>query len=160
MRTWSILFVVVHFFLVGCASLSPIKAPEVSLVSITPDSIRGFSQYFTLNLLVTNPNSFDLDIDGVTFNLDVVDKKVFSGVSNAVPLLKAYAETPVTLSAGVGLFDLLKLITLFGETNPQALNYNLTTTIDPNGFIPLTIKRNGAFSQEMLSGLKQGKNKQ
>ena len=157
MRTWSMFFIMFSFFLTSCASINPINNPEVSLVSIEPSKTKGFSQYFTLNLLVTNPNSFDLAIDGVTFDLNVADQKVMAGVSNSVPLLKAYSETPVKLSANIGLFDLLKLLAYFGQHPTQEMKYNLRTVIDPSGFIPLTINREGILSDELLSGLKKGK---
>lgn len=157
MRTWSMFFILFSFCLTGCASITPIKAPEVSLVSIEPSKTKGFSQYFTLSLLVTNPNGFDLNIDGVTFNLEIADQKVMAGVSNSIPLLKAYSETPVKLNASIGLFDLLKLLAYFGQNPTQEMKYNLKTVIDPSGFIPLTVNREGILSEELLSGLKKEK---
>lgn len=143
--------------LTSCANIAPITKPEISLISVEPSKTKGFSQYFTLNVLVTNPNSFDLAIDGVTFNLGISDQKVLAGVSNSVPVLKAYSETTVQLSAGVGLFDLLKLLAYFSEHPRDQISYNLTTTIDPSGFIPFTINREGILSDDILSSLKQGR---
>jgi len=157
MRAWNYVVVLFVIALTGCANLTQIKSPEISLVSIEPAKTKGFSQYFSLNLLVTNPNSFDLDIEGVTFKLGVADQNVFSGVSNAVPLLKAYSETEVTLSAGVNLFDLLKLISYFSEHYQEEIKYSLVTSIDPNGFIPITVSRTGVLTDELLSGIKKGK---
>lgn len=157
MRTWSMFFVLISILFTGCTSIPTIKKPEVSLVSIEPTKTKGFSQYFALNLMVSNPNSFDLDIEGVTFNLGVAEQKVLAGMSNSVPVLKAYSETPVTITAGVGLFDLLKLLNYFSQHHKEELTYHLTTTIDPNGFIPFTISREGKLSDDLLSGLKQGK---
>lgn len=157
MRSWNIVIAIFSLLLASCANIAPITKPEISLVSIEPTKTKGFSQYFALNLLVTNPNSFDLNIDGVTFNLGIADQKVLAGISNSVPVLKAYSETPVQLSAGVGLFDLLKLLTYFSENHNEKMRYKLTTTIDPSGFIPLTMSREGILSDDILSGLKQGK---
>ncbi|XPF92632.1 LEA type 2 family protein [Colwellia sp. RE-S-Sl-9] len=157
MRTWSMFFALFCILLTSCASISPIKTPEVSLLSIEPSKTKGFSQYFTLKLLVTNPNSFDLAIDDVMFNLTVADKKVMTGSSSSVPLLKANSETAVALSANVGLFDLLKLLAYFSEHHQQEIRYNLATTIDPSGFIPLTVNREGVLSDELLSGIKRAK---
>jgi len=151
------IFAIFSLLLASCASIAPIKKPDVSLVSIEPSKTKGFTQYFTLNLLVSNPNSFDLDIEGVTFNLGIADQKVLSGMSSSVPLLKSYTETPISISASVSLFDLLKLLTYFAEHRNEELKYHLATTIDPNGFIPITISRDGILSDDLLSGLKQGK---
>jgi LEA14-like dessication related protein len=157
MRTWKVLIVGLILTLASCASINPIKDPEVKLVGIEPTKTQGFSQHFSLKLLVTNPNAFDLDIEGVNFNLDVADQKVMGGVSNAVPVLKAYSETPVSLNASVGLFDLLKLLAFFGQNPNETLNYKLNTEIDPNGFLPFNISREGVLNDELLSGLKKGK---
>lgn len=96
-------------------------------------------------------------VDGVTFNLEVADQKVMAGVSNSIPLLKAYSETPVKLNASIGLFNLLKLLAYFGQNPTQEIKYNLKTVIDPSGFIPLTVNREGILSEELLSGLKKEK---
>jgi len=157
MRTWSLFFLLFSFLLTSCASLPTLKNPDINLVSIEPAKRQGFAQYFTLNLLVTNPNSFDLTIDGVTFNLSVADQNIMSGVTNTLPILKAYSETPVKLSANVGLFDLLKLLTSFGQNPTKEMTYHLKTVIDPSGFIPLTINRKGILDDKLLSGLKKGK---
>jgi len=157
MRTWKAFIVLFVLTLTSCASINPIKNPDVKLIGIEPAKVQGFSQHFKLKLMVTNPNAFDLDIEGVNFNLDVADQKVMAGVSNSVPLLKAYSETPVTLSANIGLFDLLKLLAYFAQNPTQEMKYNLKTVIDPNGFIPLTVNREGVLSEELLSGLKKGK---
>jgi LEA14-like dessication related protein len=157
MRPWRIIFAIFSLLLASCASIVPIKKPEISLVNIEPTKSKGFSQYFTLNLFVTNPNSFDLNIEGVTFNLSVADQKILAGSSTSIPQLKAYKETPVKLTAGIGLFDLLKLLTYFSEHRQEKMKYNFATTIDPSGFIPITINREGILSDDLLSGLKQGK---
>jgi len=157
MRTWKTLILVLVLALTSCASIKPIKDPDVKLVSIEPTKTKGFSQHFKLHLMVTNPNAFDLDIEGVNFNLDVADQKVMAGVSSAVPVLKAYSETPVVLNASVGLFDLLKLIAFFGENPKEQLKYQLSTEIDPNGFVPFTINREGILNDELLDGLKKSK---
>lgn len=157
MQTWKAFIVLFVLTLTSCASINPIKNPDVKLIGIEPTKIQGFSQHFKLKLMVTNPNAFDLDIEGVNFNLDVADQKVMGGVSNTVPVLKAYAKTPVTLNASVGLFDLLKLLSFFGQNPTEQLKYQLTTEIDPNGFVPFNINREGVLSEELLSGLKKTK---
>ncbi len=157
MRTWKVFIVGLMLTVASCASINPLKDLDVKLVGIVPTKTQGFTQQFTLKLLVTNPNAFDLDIEGVNFNLDVADQKVMKGVSNSVPVLKAYSETPVSLNASVGLFDLLKLFTLIGQAPIETFKYNLTTEIDPNGFVPFNISREGALSKKLLDGLKKKK---
>ena len=157
MQAWKIFIVSLVLTLASCASINPLKDPEVKLVGIEPTKIQGFSQHFTIKLMVTNPNAFDLDIEGVNFNLDIANQKVMGGVSNTVPVLKAYSETAVSLNASVGLFDLLKLVSFFGQNPNETLKYNLQTEIDPNGFIPFNINREGVLSDELISGFKKSK---
>jgi len=42
MRTWSMFFAIFSMMLASCASIAPIKNPDVSLISIEPAKTKGF----------------------------------------------------------------------------------------------------------------------
>lgn len=137
----------------GCANLTSLKEPEVTLVAIKPMPAQGMSARFNLQLQVVNPNNVDLDIDGVYFKLEVADSKLFSGVANDIAQLKAYGETTVNVNASMSLFGLAQLLLSFSDFQGQAIPYKLNTTIDPSGLLKFDIEQEGVLSPELLSGL-------
>ena len=154
MRFWLLVVIICSLSISGCASLQPLKSPEVSLVSIQGGKSQGLSAGFVLRLKVTNPNNIDLTIDGMHFVLDISDRKVLSGVSNNIPTLLAYSETIVDVNARVGLFEIIKLAKHFAKNTDKNINYHLTTTIDPDGFIAFDIEQQGLLTKDFLSGFK------
>ena len=148
------------FLVTSCANLAnliePLKDPEVSLVSIEPIKGDTLLPRFILNLSVTNPNDRDLDIAGVNFSLAIEDRNVLSGIANNIPTLLAYSETPVSVTASVNLFDLIKLLSYFSKNTNSDIHYRLKTTIDPRGFIAFDIEKEGLLTESLLGGLKKG----
>jgi len=104
MSTWKYLVVVWILLLSGCTNIQQLRDLEVSLVKIEPVQPVGLSPRFNVHLLVTNPNAQDLNIEGISLQLNLADQKVLSGVSNQIPALTAYGETPIEIQASVNLF--------------------------------------------------------
>lgn len=138
--------------LMGCTSLQSLTSPEVSLMAITPKSDGGLTPKFTLKLNVTNPNDQDLDIAGVSFALSIDDQKVLSGVTNQIPVLKAYSETPIEVEASISLFKLFALATSLTSKSNKDSTYKLTTIIDPRGFLKFNITNEGLLNEDLLAG--------
>lgn len=153
MRAWKIYVILCSIWLSGCTNLQPLQDLQVSLVSIEPAASQGITPSFNINLLISNPNEQDLQIQGIAFNLEVADKNILSGVSNQIPTLKSYTETPITLSTSINLFDLLNLVAHLSQHSDQALNYRLNTKIDPKGFVALNIENEGVLNDQFLQGI-------
>ncbi len=121
----------------ACASVMPeMDPPKVALESF--DSIPGESgaPRFRIQLRVTNPNKQSLDIAGIAYSVDILDRELISGVTNDVPLIEGYSEEVVTMEAGLQLFELVRLLAGLGQSPGDELQYRLSAKIDFNGFIP------------------------
>ncbi|MFT6276141.1 MAG: LEA14-like dessication related protein [Halioglobus sp.] len=132
-------FVVIYLlsFLVGCASLYPeLDPPKVSIESVESLPSEGLGPRFQIKLRVMNPNKQDLDIAGISYAIEILDRELVSGVTSDVPLIPAYSEEVVTLNAGINMFQFLRLLSGLGKTNADALSYSFSAKIDFNGFIP------------------------
>lgn len=141
----------------SCATIQPLKEPEVSLLGIEPIKSKGMAPRFVLHLSVSNPNAQDLAIEGMTFSLAIDEQEVLSGLANNIPTLIAYGETNVDVEAKINLFDLFKLLANLSKSNNKDLSYNLSTTIDPEGFIAITVEHEGKLDDALLEGLKKGR---
>ena len=141
--------------LASCASLPPMEDPTVTLQSIEPVKGQGFSPKFKLNLLVTNPNDQDIELDGVSFKLAIKDQTLLSGVSNDLPVLGAYQETALSVEASVNFLEMIGLIRKFQSASDQNINYTLTTKIDPKGVLPAFTRTQEGQLKDMMEQMTQ-----
>jgi LEA14-like dessication related protein len=95
--------------LAGCAGLGDSTLPpQVTLINLRPLKASGFEQRFEIDLRVINPNDFDLAFDGFTFDLDVNDSKIATGVSNQALTVPRLGEAETTVIASTSLLELFK----------------------------------------------------
>ena len=153
MSAWKFIVLLSVFVLAGCANIQPLQELEVSLNKIEPTLTTGLSPRFNVQLLVTNPNARDLEIEGLTVRLDIGEQKILSGIANKIPKLRAYSETPVDIQTTVNLFDLYKLLTYLSERTGEDIKYQLKTKIDPKGFVAFNLNKEGVLNENLLRGL-------
>lgn len=92
---------------------------------------------FEIKLRVANPNTGALDIAGVSYSLELLDRELLHGVTSDVPQIEGYGEEVITLEASVQMFQVLRM--LAGLTNTavdKPLAYRFSAKIDFNGFTP------------------------
>jgi LEA14-like dessication related protein len=85
MSVWKSLVIVCVLVLSGCTNIQNLRDLDVSLIKIESIPSVGLSPRFNVHLLVSNPNAQDLNIEGLSLQLNVADKKILSGVSNQLP---------------------------------------------------------------------------
>lgn len=136
---WRLLALLLAMLLLpGCASLMADRdPPAVSVENIRSlPSSEGGGPRFEIVLRVANPNKEALDIVGISYNIDILDHTLVTGVTNEVPRIDAYSEQTVTLEAGVNLFQLLRLLGDLGQAPSEALDYRFEAKIDFKGLVP------------------------
>jgi hypothetical protein len=112
----------------GCA-LTPwgVRAPTVYLMSVERLPGEPLERRFELQLRIQNPNPKPLAFSGVALTLDLNNRTVGSGVTNASGLVPAHGDAqlkvPVSVSAP---FETLQML-------------GLTDTL-PRGDLPYTLK--------------------
>jgi LEA14-like dessication related protein len=123
--------------LAGCASLTPeLDPPKISLVSFKSLPGDSGAPRFEIKLRVINPNKQTLDIAGISYSVELLDKELITGVANDVAPIAGYGEGVVTLEAGLQLLELLRLMASLGSAGSEPLAYRFSAKIDFNGFIP------------------------
>jgi LEA14-like dessication related protein len=121
----------------GCASITPdLDPPKVTLESFRALPTQGSAPRFEIKLRVVNPNKQTLDIAGISYSVELLDKELISGVTNDIPIIEGYSEEVVTLEAGLQLFQLMRLLTSLGSNASDSLEYRFSAKIDFNGFVP------------------------
>jgi hypothetical protein len=124
-------------FLGACANLAPdLDPPKVSLESFRSLPSEGGAPRFEIKLRIMNPNTQPLDIAGISYSVELLDKELITGVANDIAPIEGYGEGVVTLDAGLQLFEVLRLMASLGEAASQPLVYRFSAKIDFHGFMP------------------------
>ncbi|WP_354625791.1 LEA type 2 family protein [Psychromonas sp. MME2] len=130
----------------GCTNLQTLQDLQVDLIKIEPDNLQSISPRFNIHLLITNPNSEELVIEGMSFQLEIDNQQILSGVANDIPVLKGYSETEVKVSSRVHLLDLIQMMAFLNNKNADSIKYELETTIDPKGFVAFQLHHEGTLN--------------
>lgn len=110
--------------------------PRVTLESFRALPSSGSAPRFEIKLRVANPNKQALDIAGISYTVDILDRELLSGVTNQVPVIAPYSEEVVTLEAGLQWLQLVRLLAGLAQEQARNLDYRFAAKIDFNGFVP------------------------
>jgi len=123
--------------LAGCASLvPPLDPPKVTVENIRSLPVEGTGPRFLLTVRIVNPNEQALDIAGISYAIELMDRELVAGVANDIPVIEGYSERSIDLEAGVNLFEFLRLLASLGQTPADLINYKVTAKVDFRGLLP------------------------
>ena len=131
--------------LTACAALQPKFEPPVVTVSafrLIPS--QTLNPQFEIELRVVNPNSVALNLRGVSYSATIEGHRVLTGVANRLPVIAAYSEGDVSLSATADLFGGFRLLADLmqnqyqqqNKNKAQGLNYQLNVKLDTGRYTP------------------------
>ncbi len=139
-------FVAVLFFLSGCASMNlDYEDPSVELISFKALPASGFEQNFEIGLKLTNPNNFDLPLNGISYQLSVAGEELAHGVASNIPTAEAYGESRFVVPVSASLFGGFKVIRALMSSQGKDISYQLKAKLDIDiPFMPkLTVIQDG-----------------
>jgi LEA14-like dessication related protein len=131
-------FITCSLGLAGCSSLQPkLEQPTVKVAGLQLLPAQGLSQPIEVSLLIANPNDRDLTLRGMSYTVGIENFDVLSGVSNQLPTLAAYQETPVKVVVTANVLQLVRLIEHFGRNGvKENVNYNFSAKLDFSAWLP------------------------
>ena len=101
--------VLLSILLAGCASLFWAgEKPRVDIVNITPKEMRLLEQTFLMELRIQNPTDTDLDVNGLSFELEINGQPFARGVSNQSARIERLSTKVVQVEAYTGLTSILR----------------------------------------------------
>lgn len=113
--------VLLVFLLTGCATV--VTAPTVQLQQLKPVALDISGLTVEVDLLVTNPNRFDLTLLGYSYTLQIAGVPFSSGGGRQTIVFSAEQETQVTIPTQVRHSDLFELLQL--QHDPDLIPYHL-----------------------------------
>ncbi|HSX84220.1 MAG TPA: LEA type 2 family protein [Cellvibrio sp.] len=141
-------FMIFSLVLAGCSSLQPkLEQPTVKVAGLQLLPAQGLTQPIEVSLLIANPNDRDLTLRGMSYTVGIENFDVLSGVSDQLPTLAAYQETPVKVVVTANVLQLVRLIEHFGRNGvKENVNYNFSAKLDFSAWLPaLRVNEKGSI---------------
>lgn len=132
----------------SCSTLGPkLEQPTVKVAGLQLLPAQGLLQPLEVSLLVTNPNDRDLSLRGMSYSIGIENFDVLSGVSNELPTLGAYRETPVKVVVTANVLQLVRLIEHFGRNGvKENVDYHFSAKLDFSAWLPaLRVNEKGSI---------------
>ncbi len=142
------IFVITLFVLSGCATMNlDYEEPSVELVSFKVLPANGFEQNFEIGLKLTNPNNFELPLNGISYQLNVAGESLAHGVAADIPTAAAFGESRFVVPVSTSLFGGIKVIKALVSNKGQDISYQLKAKLDiAIPFVPtLTVVQEGVI---------------
>ncbi len=124
-----------------------VTKPDVSLQRIAPTGVDSSGIDIELNLLIKNPNSFDITLLGYSYTLEVSDLPFASGGIRKTAVFMGKQESGLSIPVRVRHGELLEI--LKRQHDPDKIPYHLSASLQvdtPIGELSLPIDQRGLFS--------------
>lgn len=134
----------------GCALMAlSLEKPEVHLAGVALSEGNLLEQKLRLSLRVSNPNSRDIAVDGLSFAVEVNGAEFAKGLSGKPIVLPRMGETVVEVEARTSLFELLRQMPKVLDQNGK-LSYRLRGEVVTHDYGRLPFDKTGEVSVEAL----------
>ena len=118
-----------------------LEAPDVNLVDVRYAGGTLFEQRFELDLRVINPNRRELDVEGVSFTVELNGRRFARGVSDQAFVVAALGERVVTVPTTTTLPRMLDQLASPGGA--RGLGYRVEGHVALGGFGSLPFASEG-----------------
>jgi hypothetical protein len=131
----------------GCASMGPdYEQPTVTLKSFRALPSEGMVPGFEIGLNILNPNAGSFQLQGVVYTVSIQGHEVVKGVGKDFPVVEAYSEETIKLTAAANLFAGVRLIMDLMNSPNENLEFEFEAKLDTGGLgRSIRIKEKGSF---------------
>ena len=123
------------------------EEPSVALTSFRALPSEGAVPMFEVGLRIINPNPQDLALAGIVYTISLEGKELVKGVGKDFPVIDAYSQEDITISASVQLLAGLRLISGLMKNQGDSLSYEFEAKLDLKGIYPtIYVTESGDFN--------------
>lgn len=141
---WALLLVTA--VIAGCAGLpAGMEPPAVTIADFGLGSVSLFEQQFNLKLRIQNPNTEELRIDGIAFDLEINGESFAKGVGNQAVTVPRFGSDFMPVEAVSSLGGLLKQFSRLMGDKP-GFRYRIKGTLSVSGGTRVPFDRRGEFN--------------
>lgn len=113
--------------LAGCVTPQSIEEPRVALQNVRLLKAEGLRQWLQVDLLVSNPNDFDIPVTGLDFVLQVNDTDFAHGLANDRVTIPRLGRATIPVEVSVSLVSVFQQLRTMSKTN--TLDYGIAGKI-------------------------------
>jgi len=136
----------------GCSTLSGYETPSVSITSVRTAPSAGALPDFVIGLRVINPNRTALPVQGISYAVSLAGNEVIRGVGNDFPVIEAYGQADLTITASANLFAGIRLFSELLRSPQDSVDYDVDARLDLGGLRPtLRVRDRGNLSLSNLN---------
>ena len=118
--------------IVGCAGVGKqLEPPRISLANIRVQEVSGLETSFEIQMRVFNANEIDLDVRGISADLDINGQPFATGVSNTPVRIPSYGTELVTVTVYSSVINIFK--SAYGLKDSEAIKYRLNGKVRVSG---------------------------
>lgn len=123
--------------LAACAGMGRgYETPSVSVSSFRALPSDGMLPAFEIGLRVTNPNGIALNLRGMSYTISLEGHEVIKGVANELPVIDAYGQGEVKVTAAADLFAGMRVVSDLLRENRDTFKYAFEAKLDVGRFWP------------------------
>lgn len=128
MRRWPAPFflIVIAAALTGCTVPKKVEAPTIELQDVVLLNAKGLMQHLRVELLVSNPNNFDIPLTGLRFDMQVNGKDFAEGLSNHRVDIPRLGRTVVPVDVAVSALVVMRQIRALSRA--KSVDYRVVGT--------------------------------
>ena len=128
MSRWFVplVLVVVVVGLGGCVSPQKVEAPSIALQDVKLLNAEGLTQHLQVELLVSNPNDFNIPLTGLKFGMQMNGQDFAEGLSNQRVDIPRLGRAVVPVEVTVSVLAILKQIQAIQKSD--GLDYRVAGT--------------------------------
>ena len=121
--------------LLSCSALTrKPEPPRVTLVGLKLVSVELLEQRYQISLRVKNPNTFELPIRGIDFQLELNGRNFADGVGSQSIDVPAFGENVIELEVSSNLLQVFQQLQSLDESRAPAFEYRISGTMATRGY--------------------------
>jgi LEA14-like dessication related protein len=128
----AVALIIVLMAIAGCAGVGKqLDPPRISLANIRVQEVTGLETAFEIQMRVFNTNDIDLNIKGISAELEINGQPFATGVSNTPVKIPSYGTELVSITVYSSVIKMFKSV--YGLKDSEELKYRLKGKVRVSG---------------------------
>jgi len=136
----------------ACVTPQSVEAPHVALENVRLLQAKGLMQLIRVDLLVSNPNDFDIPLTGLDFSITVNGKDFAKGLSNETVTVPRRGHATVPVDVAIEMLAVFRQVQAAQKLGKLDYRLSGTAYLDHVLLPRIDFDRTGSLSLRIGSG--------
>ena len=130
------------------------EKPDVKVTQVQHLGGGLLDQRFRVQLTMTNPNDYALDLKAIQFQVAIADKELINGVAGNLPKIPAYGQASFSVDGQANVLEVGSLMAKVLKNPSANVDYQVNGTVSLRSGFPKTFplqKRGTLSGQDWLN---------